>query len=131
MSKVVCAGMDLAGLWPKYINTRRGSIIVCVVGILCQPWRFVTQPSAFVSVLSAFGGLYIFPLNFNHGNADNFVVFLAPMTGVLICDYWLIRRTKWKIPDIFQKEGIYWYMAGVNWRAMVAFLLGLFPSLRK
>lgn len=57
MSKVVCAGMDLAGLWPKYINTRRGSIAVYVVGVLCQPWRFVTQPSTLVSTLSAFGSL--------------------------------------------------------------------------
>jgi hypothetical protein len=58
MGKILPAGMDCAGLFPKYITTRRGSLILCIIGIIIQPWRFVTQSSTFLSVLSSFGGLY-------------------------------------------------------------------------
>lgn len=56
MGKILSAGMDTAGLFPKYITTRRGSYILSIIGVLIQPWRFVNQSTTFLSVLSAFGG---------------------------------------------------------------------------
>lgn len=53
------------------------------------------------------------------------------MTAILVCDYWLVRRRKWKIPDIFEQDGIYWFTAGINWRAIFAFFIGIFPLMRK
>lgn len=131
MSKVLSAGMDVAGLWPKYVTTRRGSFVICIIGILIQPWRMVTQPSTFLSVLSAFGGLYSACTYIIPQMLINFTVFLAPMTGVLVCDYWIIRRRKWKVPDLFKQDGIYWYTTGINWRAIIAFVIGFVPSMRK
>lgn len=57
----VSCGMDLAALYPKYIDVTRGSLIMCLIGYLIQPWRFVEQPGIFISVLSAFG-MFVSPL---------------------------------------------------------------------
>jgi NCS1 family nucleobase:cation symporter-1 len=108
MGKIVPAGMDCAGLWPKFITTRRGALILTVIGIIIQPWRFVTESATFLQVLSAFGGSYSC-LYFHSYQVTNMeTVFVAPLTGILAVDYWLVRRRKWKIPDLYKPDGIYW-----------------------
>tara|TARA_R110002060_G_scaffold39912_1_gene51114 strand:+ start:201 stop:839 length:639 start_codon:yes stop_codon:yes gene_type:complete len=52
----VGAGMDLAGIFPRYISTQRGAILLCIFGIIVQPWRFFTQATIFLSVISSFSG---------------------------------------------------------------------------
>jgi NCS1 family nucleobase:cation symporter-1 len=52
----VGAGMDLAGIFPRYISTQRGAILLCIFGVIVQPWRFFTQASIFLSVISSFVG---------------------------------------------------------------------------
>lgn len=107
----VSSGMDLAMLAPKYLSRRRGSIIFSILGIIAQPWRFLTQAETFITVLSSFG------------------VFMSPAAAVLMSDFWLVRKTKWNIPELYRPGGIYWYNAGINWRAFVAYFLGMFPAL--
>jgi NCS1 family nucleobase:cation symporter-1 len=53
------------------------------------------------------------------------------MTGIIAADYWIIRRRKWVIPDIYKQDGIYWYSFGVNWRAYVAFIMSFVFDLRE
>lgn len=84
---------------------------MCVCGIIIQPWRFLSQATTFVTVLSSFG------------------VFVGPITGVIVADFWIVRKQKWKIPDLFKQHGIYWYTAGCNWRAFAAFTLGFIWSM--
>ncbi|PGH13753.1 hypothetical protein AJ79_03452 [Helicocarpus griseus UAMH5409] len=112
----VSTGMDMAGLWPKYINIIRGSYIMALIGFCSQPWQLLANATKFLSVLSSFG------------------IFMAPMTGIMLADYFLIRRRKLKLDDLYtgDVEGIYWYWRGFNWRALVAFISGmwsLFPGL--
>jgi NCS1 family nucleobase:cation symporter-1 len=64
----VSAGMDLASLAPKYIDTTRGALIMIVVGVVINPWRFVNTPSSFITVLSSFG------------------MFVSPLAGVNVAD---------------------------------------------
>ncbi|PVH99763.1 hypothetical protein DM02DRAFT_642803 [Periconia macrospinosa] len=109
----VGAGMDLAGIFPRYISTQRGAIILTVFGVLVQPWRFFTQASVFISVISSFA------------------VFTSVCTAILILDYWVIRRRLWKIPDLFKggPEYIYWYSHGINPRAWFVYIVTVIPSL--
>lgn len=51
------------------------------------------------------------------------------MTAILCTDFWIVRRQKLKIPDLYQQDGIYWYTFGFNWRAITAFVIAIFPSL--
>ncbi|KAI1840595.1 hypothetical protein JX265_010265 [Neoarthrinium moseri] len=108
----VACGMDLASMAPKYIDVTRGSLIMCLVGYLIQPWRFVNQPGLFISVLNSFG------------------MFVAPLAGINAVDFWVVRKLKWKIPDLFKgkDDNIYWYTAGLNWRAFASWSLTIWAS---
>lgn len=104
----VSSGMDVAMLIPRYVSRRRGSIIFSILGVLANPWRFLTQAETFITVLSSFG------------------VFMSPAAAILVVDFWLIRRCNWNIPDLYQPGGVYWFWHGLNWRAYAAyFLLGM------
>ncbi|KAK2616755.1 hypothetical protein QQS21_000367 [Conoideocrella luteorostrata] len=106
-------GMDMAGLWPKYINIRRGAAIMAVIGIAIQPWQLLATAAKFLQVMTGFS------------------VFLAPLTGIMLADYHLIRRRKLKVNDLYCGDGssIYWFKGGVNWRAPIAFVMGAWPML--
>ncbi|KAK8138559.1 hypothetical protein PG984_001939 [Apiospora sp. TS-2023a] len=103
----VSSGMDIAMLVPRYASRRRGSVIFALLGVLANPWRFLTQATTFITVLSSFG------------------VFMSPAAAVLVVDFWLVRRTKWNIPDLYSPDGIYWFWHGVNWRALLSYFLGM------
>ena len=112
----ISTGMDMAALCPKYINIRRGSYILTVIAVAVCPWNYVTKASVFITVLSGWS------------------VFLSPMTGVLISDYFLVRKQTLHVGDLYlgvNKNGAYWYTFGFNWRAFAAWGMGLWPLLRK
>lgn len=52
----VSSAMDITALLPRYIDIRRGGFVIVVIGIVIQPWRFLTQAATFLTVLSSFGG---------------------------------------------------------------------------
>ncbi|KAL4915672.1 permease for cytosine/purines, uracil, thiamine, allantoin-domain-containing protein [Aspergillus aurantiobrunneus] len=95
----VSCGMDLAGLWPKYLNIRRWGYVMAVIGIATQPWQLISTADKFLSVLSSFG------------------VFMAP-ASLKVSD--LYRG---------DSMSIYWFRQGVNWRAFAAFTAGMWPLL--
>jgi NCS1 family nucleobase:cation symporter-1 len=123
----VSTGMDMAGLWPRYINIRRGAYILATVspsgylrrfitdprqfGLASNPWQIVSSAATFLNVISGLG------------------VFIAPMTGIMLADYLVIRRCKVKVEDLYNgtPSSIYWYHNGFHWRAIVAFILGAWP----
>ncbi|KAF9890513.1 hypothetical protein FE257_005918 [Aspergillus nanangensis] len=109
----VSCGMDMAGLWPKYINIRRGAYIMTIIGIAIQPWQLLATAEKFLTVLSGFG------------------VFMAPATGIMLADYHLVRRYKLKMDDLYtgDSSSIYWFRSGVNWRAFVTFVAAMWPLL--
>jgi NCS1 family nucleobase:cation symporter-1 len=102
------AGMDIAGLFPKYINIRRGAYIGLVLSIALCPWQLLSSAATFISVLSAYS------------------VFLGPMTGIMICDYWVVRRGKLKLSDLYhgRKDGSFYFWRGINWRSFTAWIIG-------
>lgn len=54
---------------------------------------------------------------------------MSPAAAILVVDFWIIRRRKWNIPQLYQPGGIYWFHSGVNWRAFIAYTLGMWPAL--
>lgn len=106
-------GFDLAGLFPKWINIRRGALLTAAIGIVINPWQFVNSANAFMNVL------------------DGYSVFLGPMVGMMICDFWIIRSRKLKLSHLYMpnSDSIYWFHHGFNWRAVVSWLVGVAPAL--
>lgn len=109
----VSAGMDLTTLSPQFINIRRGAIIILVIGVAIVPWNLVNTASTFLTVLQGWS------------------IFLAPMIGVLIADYFAVRRRALHLADLYigNPTSAYWYSAGFNFRAFVAWAMGLWPLL--
>ncbi|KAF5374971.1 hypothetical protein D9758_000235 [Tetrapyrgos nigripes] len=105
-------GNDLAILFPQYINIRRGQYICAILGVATCPW--IIQNSA-VSFTSFLGG---------------YSIFLGPVAGVMLADNFILRRGKLELAQLYWKgTGDYWYTAGFNWRAIMAFSLALVPNL--
>lgn len=109
-ANVVSPANDFAHLWPKRISFRLGGLITGVIGILMQPWKLIADPSGYIfKWLIAYSAL------------------LGAIGGVLIADYFIIRRTKLKLEDLYQREGDYWYAGGFNPLALIAMLIGIAP----
>jgi nucleobase:cation symporter-1, NCS1 family len=111
-ANVVSPANDFANLWPKKISFRTGGFITGVIGILIQPWRLVSDPSGYIFTwLVGYSAL------------------LGAIGGILIADYFLIRKTKLDLVQLYQREGAYWYQGGFNPAALVALLVGILPNL--
>ncbi|KAM0696041.1 hypothetical protein Q7P36_004524 [Cladosporium allicinum] len=104
---------DLTGLFPKYINIRRGQFICAVISFAICPWKIQAQATTFLAFLGAY------------------TLFLGATTGVMMVDYFLVRRGLGiNIAHLFKtRSSIYWYTYGVNWRAFVAWFVALGPLL--
>ncbi|KAF3056241.1 Thiamine transporter THI72 [Daldinia childiae] len=108
----VSGGIDLAGLWPRYINIRRGAIITFVAAWIVQPWQLVNRAVTFIQVLSSFS------------------VFLSPMIGLMAVDFFLLRGRKIRLSHLYSgSSSSYWYWNGVNWRAIIAWICGWAPTI--
>lgn len=107
----VAGGIDLAGLFPHYINIRRGAIITFVAAWICQPWQLINRAATFVSVLNSFS------------------VFLSPIMGIMATDFLILRKRKVRLTHLYRTtDTSYWFWKGVNWRAIVAWLCGWVPT---
>lgn len=103
----VSSGMDVATLLPRWVSRLRGSVLFSILGVVANPWRYLTQAETFITILSSFG------------------VFMSPAAAILVADFWVVRKTAWNIPDLYRPEGIYWFWNGLNWRAFVAYFCGM------
>lgn len=102
-ANVVSPANDFANLWPRRIDFARGSIITGVVGIAMMPWKLLSDY-----------GTYIF------GWLVGYSGFLGTIAGVLIADYYVVRRRRLSPYDLYVRGGAYEYRRGVNPRALVA-----------
>lgn len=108
---VVAGGVDLAGLWPRYINLRRGALITFAACWIVQPWQLINRATTFILVLSSFS------------------VFLAPIMGIMCADYYVLRHQTIKLTDLYNSHhGSYWYWHGFNFRVILPWLIGWAPT---
>jgi NCS1 family nucleobase:cation symporter-1 len=109
-ANVVSPANDFANLWPRRISFRTGGLLTGVLGVLIQPWRLVADPSG-----------YIFRWLVGYSSL------LGAVGGVLIADYYLVRRARLDVNGLYRRGGPYWYRRGFNGRAMVALAAGVAP----
>lgn len=106
-ANLVSPANDLANCFPRLISFRTGALITGIIGLLIQPWRLMEDPHAYIFswLLGYAGGL-------------------ASIAGVMIADYWLLRRKKLNLRDLYLLEGEYSYSGGWNWKAVFATMIG-------
>ncbi|EJT75911.1 hypothetical protein, variant [Gaeumannomyces tritici R3-111a-1] len=108
----VAGGIDLAGVFPRYVDIRRGAIITFVAAWVLQPWQLINRAATFINVLSSFS------------------VFLAPLLGVMICDYFFVRRQRVKLSHLYRPRGSdYWFTHGFNPRVIPCWVAGWIPTI--
>lgn len=105
----VSCGTDMTGLMPRLINIRRGSYICALLGLAMCPWQFFSSSNNFTTYLSAYS------------------VFLSSIAGVIICDYYFVRKGFLQTRDLYsaRKNGPYYYTFGIHWRGYVAYVAGV------
>lgn len=54
---------------------------------------------------------------------------MGPLAGIIVSDYYLVRKQRLDVRELYKDHGIYWYGCGVNWRAFVSFAVGFLPTL--
>lgn len=105
------AANDLAALFPSYINIRRGQLLCALVAWALVPWKILASAGSFLNFMSAYA------------------IFLGPIAAIMLFDFWIVHAQKYDTRSLYEPRGIYRYSNGVNWRAVIAFLVGVAPSL--
>ncbi|HDZ59057.1 MAG TPA: nitrate reductase [Ignavibacteriales bacterium] len=111
-ANVVSPANDFSNLSPKHITFVKGGLITAVVGILMMPWKLLSDYSAYI-----FGWLI------------GYSSFLGPIAGILICDYFIIRKRKLNGKDLYDPDGEYNYSKGFNLNAVYSLAAGVFVAL--
>ncbi|KAF7330575.1 hypothetical protein MVEN_02497800 [Mycena venus] len=106
------AANDMTVLFPRYINIRRGQIICAIIGgWALAPWEILSSAPGFLTFMSGY------------------TVFLGPFAALMAVDYWIVHRCNVDVPAMYDRHGRYQYWNGINWRAAVALLFSVTPSL--
>jgi nucleobase:cation symporter-1, NCS1 family len=106
-ANVVSPANDFSNLWPRKISFRTGGLLTCLIGVAMQPWK----------LLASYG-------NYVSGWLVGYSGFLGPVAGILICDYFVRRKTVLNAEDLYRRGGAYEFAGGVNWRAILALAAG-------
>lgn len=111
-ANVVGPAFDLASVWPSKVTYRGGVYITAAVGALIMPWKLLESSQGYILVwLGGYGAL------------------LGPIIGIIIVDYWLLRRGVLNAGALYDPRGEYAYRGGWNPAALIAFGLGMAPTL--
>ncbi len=111
-ANIVSPANDFSNLSPKRINFRTGGYITGIIGVLIFPWKLIATP-----------GGYIFTW------LNGYSALLGPIGGILIADYYFIRRKSLVADDLYKHNGVYGYQNGFNSNAIIALLCGILPNL--
>ena len=109
-ANVVSPANDFSNLNPRRISYVTGGLITAVIGIVMMPWKLYSDAAAYIFTwLIGYSGL------------------MGGLGGILIADYWIVRKQKLNLRDLFELQGEYTYSNGINWKAVGALVLSILP----
>jgi NCS1 family nucleobase:cation symporter-1 len=109
-ANVVSPANDFSSLAPKQISYVTGGLITAAIGIVMMPWKLYADASA-----------YIFTWLIGYSSL------MGAIGGILIADYWIIRKRRLSLDDLFKLDGRYSYDGGVNRHALVVLTASILP----
>ena len=111
-ANVVSPSNDFSNLYPRLISFRIGGLITGFLGLAMCPWKLLATPDSYIfGWLVGYSGL------------------LGPVAGIMVADYFLIRKTELDVNSLYHARGAYQYTKGINPRAIAALVLGVFIAL--
>lgn len=108
-ANVVSPANGFANVNPSKISFKAGGVITCVIGIVIMPWRLYNDL-----------GDYIFTWLIGYG------ALLGPIAGIMLCDYFIIRKTNLNGDDLYDSQGQY---AGVRWKTVLVLIIAVAPNI--
>lgn len=111
-ANIVSPANDFANLAPKKISFKTGGLITGIVGVLIFPWKLIADPSG-----------YIFTWLIGYSSL------LGPIGGIMIADYYFIRKQQLNTTELYRHNGEYGFNNGINYKAIAALLLGIIPNM--
>ncbi len=111
-ANVVSPANDFSNLAPQYINFKRGGLITGILGIVMMPWKLLADPTG-----------YIFTWLIGYS------ALLGPIAGIILVDYFVVRRTTLDLNALYQRDGVYQYTHGYNPKAIAALVFGILPNI--
>ncbi|HCY89292.1 MAG TPA: nitrate reductase [Chitinophagaceae bacterium] len=111
-ANIVSPANDFANLSPSRIDFRKGGYITGIIGVLIFPWKLIADPNGYIFTwLIAYSSL------------------LGPIGGIMIADYFVIRRKELDAEGLYDPAGRYRYSSGYNMYAIVAMIAGIVPNI--
>ena len=113
VANFVSPAYDFANLFPKHVDFKRGGLITSILAVLVCPWIFVDSPKAITIFVSVFGAV------------------LAPLFGVMVADFYLLKKQVLKVEDLYSMapSGRYHYDGGWNKVGVTALVLASILSI--
>ncbi len=111
-ANLVGPAYDFSALNPKLISYKTGGYITAFIAIAMMPWKILESTQG-----------YIFTWLIGYS------ALLGPIAGILIIDYYFIRKTNLDVAQLYQENGKYSYGNGWNMAAIVAFVIGVVPNI--
>ena len=109
-ANVVSPSNDFSNLNPRVISYVTGGLITAVIGIVMMPWKIMASMGDYIFTwLIGYSGL------------------MGAIAGIMICDYWILRRQRLDLEALFDPRGEYAYGSGFNWRAIIALAVAILP----
>jgi NCS1 family nucleobase:cation symporter-1 len=103
-ANVVSPANDFANALPRWISFKTGGLITGIIGIAMQPWRLLADPKGYI---------FAWLVGYSGG--------LGSIAGVLIADYWIVKRRNLDLADLYLPDGKY---GGWSAPAVIATLAG-------
>ena len=107
-ANVVAPANSFSNLAPRRVSSRAGGMIAGVIGVLIFPWELL---DSYQTWLISYSGL------------------LGAVGGVIVCDYWWVRRFRLELADLYREDGAYAYANGMNPAALIALGVGIAVAL--
>ncbi|WP_051585807.1 NCS1 family nucleobase:cation symporter-1 [Caldanaerobius polysaccharolyticus] len=107
-ANVVSPAYDFTNLFPKWVDFKRGATITGIIGIIMMPWKLLADYSTYIN-------------NWLVG----YSAFLGPIAGILITDYYLVRKCDLAVHDLYRLNGRYSFSNGYNWKAVGSLVFGI------
>lgn len=108
-ANVVSPSNDFSNVNPRRISYVQGGLITAAIGVLMMPWKLLEGNAYIFTWLLGVSGL------------------MGAIAGIMICDYWIMRRTRISLAALFNPKGRYSYEGGWNGRALTALFVSIAP----